>query len=47
MHVFVRRFGVAQRPAERQIYLLLQDRLSALDKEVMDRPGAAKELAER
>jgi hypothetical protein len=47
MHDFGLRFGVAQRPAERQIYLMLQDRLSALNKEIMDRPGAAKELAER
>ena len=46
MHDFGLRFGVA-RPAERQIYLMLHDRLSALNKEVMDRPGAAKELAER
>ena len=46
MHDFGLRFGVAQRPAERQIILRLRDRLSALN-EVMDRPGAAKELAER
>jgi hypothetical protein len=47
MHDFGLRFGAARRPAERQMYLMLQDRLSALNKEVMDRPGAAKRLAER
>jgi hypothetical protein len=47
MHDFGLRFGVAQRPAERQITLRLRDRLSVPDQEVMDRPGAAKQLAER
>jgi hypothetical protein len=47
MHDIGLRFGVAQRPAECQIYLILQDGLSALNKQIMDRPGAAKELAER
>jgi hypothetical protein len=47
MRDFGLRFGVARRPAERQMYLMLQDRLSALRKEVLDRPGPAKELAER